>query len=324
MITFRQGLSVLAILVLAACAAPTATPIPPTPTRAATIAPPTAIPTLIPATITPLPTPSELMKPGSGNFSFTDAINRRIMVYYYLPEATTASAPVLFVLHGTDRNGRSYRDAWVEYAKAKRFVLVVPEYPETYFPDSETYNLGDLFSESGAANNSAQWTFTSIEKIFDVVKSAAKLNTPTYHIYGHSAGGQFVHRFVMFMPNARFSQAVAANPGWYTMPQMDIAFPYGLKGTSLARDDLGKAFGRALTLLLGELDTDENDKNLRNTPEAKAQGKHRLERGKTFFATSQQIAATMQAKFNWGIKLVPNIGHSNGGMAKPAADWLFP
>jgi methyltransferase (TIGR00027 family) len=33
---------------------------------------------------------------------------------------------------------------------------------------------------------------------------------PSYFIYGHSEGGQFVHRLVLFLPDARFARAVAA------------------------------------------------------------------------------------------------------------------
>ena len=80
-----------------------------------------------------------------------------------------------------------------------------------------------------------EWSFSIVERLFDHVKSLTTIQPATYYLYGHSAGGQFMHRFVMFMREARFSKAVAANAGWYTMPDQKIAFPYGLSGSRLAK-----------------------------------------------------------------------------------------
>lgn len=63
----------------------------------------------------------------------------------------------------------------------------------------------------------------------------------TYVIYGHSAGGQFSHRLCYFegMMSAghpeypRIEKALIANPGWYTMPDTSMYYPYGLDRTPL-------------------------------------------------------------------------------------------
>src|SRR5271155_4121645 len=51
-----------------------------------------------------------------------------------------------------------------------------------------------------------------------------QFTSKTYYLYGHSAGGQFAHRLVLFMPNARYQRVVAANPGYYTMPQFNCVY----------------------------------------------------------------------------------------------------
>lgn len=259
---------------------------------------------------------------GTSKFLFQDALGRTIPVWYDCPEQCTSQTPVLIVMHGIKRNAEEYRESWITHARAKHAFLLVPEFSREQFPSVDQYNYGDLFTSSGELNPKEQWSFTAIEKIFDVVKQSV-LIAPTYHIYGHSAGAQFLHRFIFFIPETRIARAVVANSGFYTMPRDDVAFPYGLKNTPITRAELTQVFAKPVTILLGEADTDPNATNLSRTAEANAQGANRLERGKSFYATAQQVAAELATPFNWQIAFVPNVGHDNGGMAKSAIDWLF-
>jgi pimeloyl-ACP methyl ester carboxylesterase len=52
-----------------------------------------------------------------------------------------------------------------------------------------------------------------IERLFDHVRQTLGISATTYDIVGHSAGGQFVERLVLFLPSARFRRAVASSPG---------------------------------------------------------------------------------------------------------------
>lgn len=265
----------------------------------------------------------DTIKSGTGSFTFEDAAHRKITVWYYAPSPVKPNLPVLFVMHGMERNGQEYRDAWIEHAKKKRVVLLVPEFSKSAFPDSDDYNRGDVFSSSGALNNRDQWTFTTIERIFEKVVTDAKLTTPTYSIYGHSAGAQFVHRLVLLIPQAHIDKAVAANAGYYTMPNFNTPFPYGLKNAPVTLDDTKLSLQKKLTILLGAQDTDENHKHLLKTAEAMAQGKHRLARGKKFFEEGKKQAEQLGVRLGWNIKIVPGVGHSNSGMAPAALQVLY-
>ncbi|MCA9663210.1 MAG: hypothetical protein KC486_33060, partial [Myxococcales bacterium] len=54
--------------------------------------------------------------------------------------------------------------------------------------------------------------------------------------------------------------AVAANSGWYTLPEAgddpNLAMPYGLQGSPIGEAEVARALGQRLTVLLGEADTD--------------------------------------------------------------------
>src|SRR5690606_20316276 len=123
--------------------------------------------------------------------------------------------------------------------------------------------------------------------------------------------------------------AVAANAGWYTLPVSGAgahaAMPYGLRGTPLEGLELRSLFGAPLTVMLAALDTSEvaEDRLLRGTLGAMAQGVNRLERGKNYFATARAAASPIAATFNWRLAVVPNAVHEVSQVLGSAEFYLF-
>jgi pimeloyl-ACP methyl ester carboxylesterase len=185
------------------------------------------------------------------------------------------------------------------------------------------YSWASILGADGKPRDAALWSFSVIEHLFDAVKAATGNAAPRYFLYGHSEGGQFVHRLVLLLPNARYARAVAANSGWYTMPAPDVKYPYGLGGTPVTRDSLGKSFARDFVVMLGELDRDPDHSQLRRTPEAMAQGTNRYERGEAFFKEARSRAQESAAAFGWRIRGVPDAAHENSKMSRAAAAALM-
>lgn len=256
---------------------------------------------------------------GSGRFVFEGWAGPSLPVWYQLPETRAPDTPVVIVMHGVNRDAHRYRDEWAGLARTHGFIVIVPEFSRADFPGAAGYNTGYFAAADGTPRPRAQWSFAAIEPLFDEVRARFGTTAQRYTLYGHSAGAQFVHRFVLFMPEARIEQAIAANAGWYTMPDEDIAFPYGVKGAPVAREVLQAALAKPLTLLLGTADTDTADPDLRTTPEANRQGPHRFAHGQQFHAEGQAAAARWGTRFGWRVVEVPGVGHSNGRMALAAA-----
>lgn len=250
--------------------------------------------------------------------------DKPLTVWTYNPSAeSVADLPIVFVMHGFGRNGKEYRNEWIEYAEQYSFLLVVPTFVESYYPRSQGYNLGNVITPGGEAVPEAEWGFSAIEALFDHVKSITGSDETAYDLFGHSAGSQFVHRFHLLKPNNRARMSIAANAGWYTMPNFETEFPYGLNGSPGTQESLDAGLTRDLVVLLGEEDNDPNASSLRTTPEANAQGAHRFERGQTFYEAGQQAAERSSVSYGWRIQTVPGVGHESAKMAEAAAEILF-
>lgn len=261
---------------------------------------------------------------GRESFLFESWGGPALQIFVTRPPGLSADQPVIFVMHGMSRTAELYRDQWHALALHHEFLLVVPEFSEENFPKSRNYNLGNVFTRDGQPTPASSWSFSAVEKLFDAIRDRYQMTAPTYALYGHSAGGQFVHRFLMYLPNARVSRAVVANAGWYTLPDFGIEYPYGLKNSRVDAAGLGNALQLPLTILLGDRDTDPNSENLRQSTEAKAQGPNRLARGFYYFESARLAAEQLSVPFNWHLSTVRGAGHDNALMAPEAIRYLLP
>ena len=220
--------------------------------------------------------------------------------------------PIWFVMHGAGRDAEPYLRAAAPVAERYNAMAIAIEFSLDAYPSQEDYTLN-------AAN------YAEIERAFDAMRSSLGGRQTGYYLFGHSAGAQFVHRLVTFLPQARVLGAVAANAGWYTLPRTDIATPYGLRGTSLERTDLRWLLRAPLTVLLGANDTatPTQDPMLRATREAMAQGSTRLARGQYYFATGQNTAAAIAEPLKWRLGIVPRAGHNVSHMIGSGGFFLF-
>ena len=260
------------------------------------------------------------LKEGGGSYSYKDKeTGNRMDVWYYKPVGFTPDTPVVIVMHGMNRNGEAYRDSWALHAKTYNFMLLVPEFSKTNFPTSNEYNLGNCYT-SGRLNSKSQWSFTILERIFsDFTQTRERTNIQKYYLYGHSAGAQFVHRMVLFLPEARIKMAISANAGFYTMPHFSAKWPYGLKGTGMNKETISRYLTFPMIILLGGSDNNPDHPQLNRSEEANEQGIHRLERGINFFNFGKTTAEKLNVKFGWKNQIVPRVGHDDRKMSAEAS-----
>lgn len=255
-----------------------------------------------------------------GQWRFDGWDGPAIDVRLYLPDEVAADTPIVIVMHGASRDAARYHRDWVEQAEQQKFIVVTPEFDAERFRGSARYNLGHVFDpKTGRKRDKSRWTFSAIEPLFDEVVRRIGGTQTSYVIFGHSAGAQFVHRFMYYMPDARASRFIAANAGWYTLPAHNIDYPYGLHGSSIDEDALARIFASDLVLLLGRKDTDPNSDSLRKTDEAELQGPHRLARGQTMAKFAKIQADKHGLEFKWRVGFVDDAEHRNAEMTPAAA-----
>lgn len=259
---------------------------------------------------------------GKGTFEFNGWKGPALRVWYYAPPQVTATTPVVFVMHGRGRDADRYRDEWSSLAEANRFVVAVPEFDNARFPGGASYNHGGFRDQEGRERPRNLWSFAAIDPLFEELRARTGTAVPTYAIYGHSAGAQFVHRFALFTPEARFHAAVSANAGSYAMPDFAVDYPFGLGKAPVDARGLRRALAKPMVVLLGTADNDPNHESLPREVAAMAQGPNRLARGQAFFAAAQAKAAELGTPFRWQLRYAPGVGHKNGEMAVFAAPFL--
>ncbi|MDR6302064.1 hypothetical protein [Mesonia maritima] len=259
---------------------------------------------------------------------YSPLTSKPINVFYHIPDGYATSMPILFVLHGAGRNAAEYRNAWIEEANAKNIIIIAPEFSDENFPGGDQYNLGNVFVDGDnpstqTLNNEAKWTFSLIEPIFNKVKSLIGNSSNKYDIYGHSAGAQFAHRFLMLKPNANVNTIIASAAGWYTLPDDTIEFPYGIQNSPIENIDASNYFSKKLIIQIGTLDNDPNSPGLRHNSIVDMQGDNRYDRAYYFYNESKMIAEELNINFNWQLVETPNEDHDYKLTIPQAADLLY-
>ena len=287
---------------------------------------------------------------GSGSFQITGGIgheNDTITVYYHKPKNLSSKSKTLIVIPGSGRNGDSYRDSWIATSEKHSVLILSPSYAEKDYP-YDAYHLGGIVKDLDLRKgvifkknsnqvlldedvvefklniDAKQWVYHDFDRIFNLAKKTLKLKARTYDMFGHSAGGQILHRFVLFHPNSKANRILASNAGSYTLPEMETAFPNGLKNTGINNKNLKKSFKKQLVIFLGELDNaDERGGLLLRSKTVDKQGTHRLSRGTYFYNNGIMKAKALKFKHNWKLKVIKGVGHNQRKMAKAAAAYLY-
>ncbi|WP_051275345.1 hypothetical protein [Aestuariibacter salexigens] len=276
---------------------------------------------------------------GSGNLLIdvgNEQDNRSVRVFYYAPSALNDESNVLIVLPGAGRDAWGYRDAWKTAAEKHSVLILSLYYDESTYPEFWNYNLARMIANVEVDEKKSQikdftltvdperWLFGDFDRVFKFVVNALNMNTVSYDLFGHSAGGQILQRYALFHTTNKANKIISANSGWYTVPSFENVFPYGLYNSPLEDIDLESAFRQNLVLLVGEKDdANETRGHLVRNDKVDLQGTHRLERANYFYKTAKREAKQQKLDFHWQLRIIENTGHDHAKMTKAAEQYLY-
>ena len=243
-----------------------------------------------------------------------------VEILYITPNVINEDTEVIFVIHGNSRNADDYLSAWIPLVQNKNVIIAAPNFDKNNF---RYFFLLESAESNGTINErSDSYVNTSISLFFNYFKSRFALNANTYKMFGHSAGAQFTHRYMLLSNDQRISDTVIANAGWYTFLNGE-QYPYGIKDTPIEISDshIRWFMSNKTSLLIGSIDTNLN--NVNSSAGAQKQGITRVDRADKYFKSLIDISDKKEIPFRWSYKVINNVAHDYQKMTPIAASILL-
>jgi pimeloyl-ACP methyl ester carboxylesterase len=243
-----------------------------------------------------------------------------VEIFYITPKKIDKDTKLLFVIHGNSRNAKDYISAWIPHIKNKNIILVAPQFDKSSF---RYFALLESATSSGNINNNPDdYINKSISSFFNFFQSKFSLSTSKYMMFGHSAGAQFTHRYMLLSNDKRISMAVIANAGWYTFLNGN-SFPYGIKNSpiDISSDHIKWFMSNKTSLLIGN--NDINLKSVNSSKGAQRQGITRVDRANSYFESLVNISDDNNIPFRWSYKVVDEADHDYLKLTPVAAKILL-
>ena len=258
--------------------------------------------------------------PGASSLPYVDPAfpDRPLVLHAARPRQYDAATPVLFAHHGVRRNGRDYRDYWLDLVDEARVLAIAIEFPEASFPEYLWYHFGNLHTKDGTPNPREAWTFGIDVRLFEQLHAQGVTSRQSYGLFGHSAGGQYVHRMLSFGFRDEVAVAVSANAGTYAMPDLATPWPFGLGETDVETEGLRALLAFPITVMAGTEDVLTTGRFFPKGPRSMRQGATRYERAQNYVQSGHAAAAALQTSCAWKVIDVPGVGHDGKGMSAAA------
>jgi predicted esterase len=240
--------------------------------------------------------------------------------FAYAPRSISATSSLLVTVHGIDRKALQHAMRFAPWAEQRSFVVLAPHFSKARMPRYQKTFSGP----------SGESPLDAFDLTVDHFLRATGMRPATKTLFGYSGGAQFAQRYVL-RGRLAWDKLVLAAPGWFTMPDSELPFPYGL-GASISAGasppDLDRLMATPTLVLVGSEDT-HRDSSLNREAEIDAvQGLTRLERAGRWTEAMTAQAARRGVQSLITMKTLPGAGHDfednmkSHDLGRIVCDWL--
>lgn len=240
--------------------------------------------------------------------------------FAYVPRNVSAASPLMVTVHGIDRHALQHAVRFSKLAEAFGFVVLAPLFSKERMPRYQRVQRGP----------NGDSPIEAFELTVDHFQRASGLQLTPIRLFGYSGGAQFAMRQVLLgsLPVARL---VLAAPGWFTMPDETLAFPYGAAAGAASEDrqpDFARLLATPTLLTVGGEDTRRDSSLNRNKIVERTQGQTRVERAQRWHAAMCTAADRRGLPCLTELRVLPGAPHDfdanmqSYGLGEMVAEWL--
>ncbi len=228
--------------------------------------------------------------------------------YWLAGAVDDPASPLLIAVHGISRNAEEHARAFHETARRRGWTVMAPLFDAARHPD---------YQRLGRRGHRADLALLAA-----LADLEARRGRPVrrFVLFGFSGGAQFAHRFALAWPHLVDALFLAA-AGWYTMPDPDLRYPYGIAPCRRLPDlvfRLEPFLRRPIRVFVGSEDTERDETVRTGTRIDTLQGTNRLERARRWCAALEEAARRRGLTVDLALHLLPSAGHDFAACVDPA------
>lgn len=240
--------------------------------------------------------------------------------YLFVPQSRRLDSPLLVSVHGISRNAWELVSELADTAERRGAIILAPVFSD--------YRYGD-YQRLGRRGRGAR-ADRALQRLVTQASAELRLISSKFYLYGHSGGAQFAHRYAMAHPQDVAALGLSA-AGWYTLPDTDQPYPYGIRPTS---DSYGLTLDPREFLkvpacvFVGEDDISRDGAFNRSDKLDSMQGRNRLERAVHWVESMNRAARALGYNTAYSLHVLRGADHDfdelvAAGLVRELFDCLF-